>query len=64
VELWHLLLDLLVCVIVSSREDKRDRLRAQVGTADQPLISLKAWWMSSRDVLLVSTSSGVAGSGC
>jgi hypothetical protein len=33
-ELGHLLLDFLVYVIVSSREDERDRLGAQVAAAD------------------------------
>jgi hypothetical protein len=40
-ELRHLLLDLLVCVIVSSRQDERDRLGREIAAADQPLISLK-----------------------
>jgi hypothetical protein len=38
-ELGHLLL-LLVCVIVWSCEDERDRLGRQVAAADQPLIVL------------------------
>ena len=45
-ELGHLLLDLLVYVIVGFRDDERDRLGTQVGAPDEPLISLKAVWMS------------------
>jgi hypothetical protein len=47
-ELRHLLVDLLVCVIVAIREDERDRLGREIAAADQPLISLKDVGMSSR----------------
>ena len=36
----HLLLDLLVCVIVWSCEDERDRLGREVAAADEPLVVL------------------------
>jgi hypothetical protein len=39
-ELGHLVLDLLVCVIVWSREDERDRLGREIAAADEPLVSL------------------------
>jgi hypothetical protein len=39
-ELGHLLLDLLVYVIVWSREDERDRLGREIAAADQPLVVL------------------------
>jgi hypothetical protein len=37
---WHLLADLVVWVIVWSREDERDRLGAEVAAADEPFIVL------------------------
>jgi hypothetical protein len=40
-ELGHLLLDLVVWVIVWSREDERDRFGREVAAADEPLVSLK-----------------------
>jgi hypothetical protein len=40
-ELRHLLVDLLVCVVVWSCEDERDRLGGEVAAADQPFVSLK-----------------------
>jgi hypothetical protein len=40
-ELRHLLLDLLVCVIVSVREDERDRFGGEIAAADEPFVSLK-----------------------
>ena len=39
-ELGHLLLFFLVCVIVWSCEDERDRLGGEVAAADEPLIVL------------------------
>ena len=39
-ELGHLLLDLLVCVIDSSGDDERDRLGREVAAADEPLVIL------------------------
>jgi hypothetical protein len=63
-ELGHLLLDLLVCVIVWSREDERDRLGAQVGAADEPFVSLKDAVVSSGLVLVVCTSGGSQAAGC
>jgi hypothetical protein len=39
-ELGHLLLDLLGWVIVSSRQDERDRLGGEVAAADQPFVVL------------------------
>jgi len=62
-ELRHLLLDLLVCVIVSVGADKRDRLGAQVAAADQPLISLKDVAVSSGFCGLFLPAI-VGGSGC
>ncbi len=40
-ELGHLLLEFLVCVIVWSCDDERDRLGREIAAADEPLISLK-----------------------
>ena len=39
-ELRYLLLDLLVYVIVSSRQDERDRLGREVAAPDEPLVVL------------------------
>jgi hypothetical protein len=46
-ELGHLLLDLLVCVVVWSCKDERDRFGGEVAAADEPFVSLKELWMSS-----------------
>jgi len=51
-ELGHLLLDLLVCVIVWSCEHERDRLGREIAAADQPLVSLKDVGWSSGHVLV------------
>jgi hypothetical protein len=63
-ELRHLLLDLLVNVIVSSRQDERDRLRAQVAAADEPLISLKDVPDVKASLGCFSSSGVVGDSGC
>jgi hypothetical protein len=62
-EFGHLVLDLLVCVIVSSSDDERDRLRAEVAAPDEPLISLKDVRMS-RAVGGFCLLGVVGGSGC
>jgi hypothetical protein len=62
-ELGDLLFDLVVCVIVWSGDDERDRLGREVAAADEPLVSLKGVGMSSGvcgSVLLRV----VGGSGC
>jgi hypothetical protein len=45
-ERGHLLLGLVVCVIVWSCEDERDRLGAEVAAPDEPLVSLKGGGVS------------------
>jgi hypothetical protein len=62
-ELGHLLLDLLVCVIVWSCEDERGRLGGEVAAADEPFVSLKDVRVS-RAVLGFCPLGAVAGSGC
>jgi hypothetical protein len=47
-ELGHLLLDVLVCVLVWSGDDESDRFGREVATADEPFVSLKVGVMSSR----------------
>jgi hypothetical protein len=59
----HLLVDLRVCVIVSSCEDERDRLGREIAAADQPLVSLKDVEVSSGFVLGGGHLRWFAGSG-
>jgi hypothetical protein len=61
-ELGHLL-DVLVCVLVWSREDERDRFGGQVAAADEPFVSLKVVRMS-RAVGGFCLLGVVAGGGC
>ena len=63
-ELGHLLLDLVVCVIVWSREDERDRLGREVAAADEPFVSLKDVGMSSGVAGRLAASCGSLVSGC
>jgi hypothetical protein len=62
-ELGCLLVDVLVCVLVSFRDDERDRFGREVAAADEPLVSLKVVWMSTglRGFCLLGV---VMGSGC
>jgi hypothetical protein len=62
--LRQLLLDLLVCVIVSVGEDERGRLAGEVAPADEPLISLKAGVLSNVRGVECWPPLAVAGSGC
>jgi hypothetical protein len=54
-ELGHLLLDLLVCVIVSSREDERDRFGREIASADQPLVICSMQSIPARRIRLWSS---------
>jgi len=62
-ERGHLLVDLLVCVVIWSCEDERDRLGGEVAAADEPLVSLKDVGLSS-GLVLMFTSAGVWPAGC
>jgi hypothetical protein len=62
-ELGRLLRDLCVGVLVSSRDDERDGLGAEVAAADEPLVSLKDE-VASRPGVLVLGLLPVVGSGC
>jgi hypothetical protein len=63
-ELRHLLLELLVCVVVFSREGESDRLGREVAAADEPFVSLKDVGMSSGQLLGGPAPLGLGGSGC
>jgi hypothetical protein len=57
-ELAHLLLDLVVCVVIWPCQDERDRFGGEVAAADQPLVSLKDARMSSEVACGSAASSG------
>jgi hypothetical protein len=63
-ELGHLLLDLLVCVVVWFREDERDRFGREVAAADEPFVSLKDGVLSSAVSGWSASDPQRVGSGC
>jgi hypothetical protein len=55
---------LLGVAFVLVEEDERERLGGKVATADEPFVSLKSAWMSTRDPLLGQPPFVCCGSCC